>query len=247
MTPDKLRPRVDRRAAPRPEGDAALRTGARGGPRTRIQARNEELILDAALDAFSAYGYRGATVDQIAGGAGISKANVLYYFRRKEDMYRAVLERTLALWLDPFEKIDAGGDPIEEIWRYAQTKLRLSRESPRASRLFVNEMLHGAPVIGDYLRGGMRELFETKCRVIRGWIDAGRIAPVEPLHLIMLIWSVTQHYADFEPQVEALHDGGRDRLFDGAERTLRLILERGLRPADPPSPAPTSRGRPVKG
>ena len=34
--------------------------------KTRIQAQNEELILKAALEVFSAYGFRGATVDQIA-------------------------------------------------------------------------------------------------------------------------------------------------------------------------------------
>ena len=35
--------------------------------RTRIQERNEKRILDAALDIFSSYGFRGSTIDQIAG------------------------------------------------------------------------------------------------------------------------------------------------------------------------------------
>ena len=50
--------------------------------RTRIQAANEKRILDAALETFSTYGFRGATVDQIASGAGMTKPNLLYYFRR---------------------------------------------------------------------------------------------------------------------------------------------------------------------
>ena len=231
MTPDEVKSAAGTRAPAhrKAAAKAAVATASTvGKPRTRIQARNEALILDAALDAFSAYGYRGTTVEQIATGAGMSKANVLYYFRRKEDMYRAVLQRTLALWLEPFERIDPDGEPIEEICRYAKAKLRLSRESPRASRLFASEMLQGAPVIGAYLREGMRDLLEGKCRVIERWIEEGRLAPIEPLHLIILIWSTTQHYADFEPQVAALHDGSRKRLFEDAERTLRMILERGL-------------------
>ena len=33
---------------------------------TRIQREKTELILDAALEVFSTYGYRGSTLDQIA-------------------------------------------------------------------------------------------------------------------------------------------------------------------------------------
>ena len=40
--------------------------------RTRIQAENEEKILDAALEVFSRYGFRGATIDQIADKVGMS-------------------------------------------------------------------------------------------------------------------------------------------------------------------------------
>ena len=61
--------------------------------KTRIQAQNNEIILAAALEVFSNYGFRGSTVDQIAQRANMSKPNLLYYFRRKEDIYVAVLEK----------------------------------------------------------------------------------------------------------------------------------------------------------
>jgi TetR/AcrR family transcriptional regulator len=138
--------------------------------KTRIQAQNEGLILDAALDVFSVYGYRGSTVDQIAAKCGLSKPNLLYYFRRKEDIYRAVLERTLADWLAPLRALDAAGDPADELTRYISAKMRLSRERPEASRLFANEILHGAPVIGAFLRGPLRELVDAEAAVIRAWI-----------------------------------------------------------------------------
>ena len=55
---------------------------------SRIQQRNRYRILDAALDVFSAHGYRGATLDQIAIAAGLSKPNILYYFSNKEQVHR---------------------------------------------------------------------------------------------------------------------------------------------------------------
>lgn len=197
--------------------------------KTRIQAQNQELILRAALEVFSAYGFRGATVDQIAAGCGLSKPNLLYYFRRKEDIYVAVLEHTLHDWLEPLRSLAADGEPIAEITRYIQTKLRLSRDNPKASRLFANEILHGAPAVGAYLKGPLRQLVDEKAAIIQGWIDAGRLNPVDPHHLIFAIWATTQHYADFEPQVHAVV-GSTPEVMDKAEETLTRLFVEGLRP-----------------
>ncbi len=84
-------------------------------PRTRIQQKNSETILEAALDVFSTYGFRGATLDQIAEVAGLSKPNLLYYFPSKEAMHQALLARLLDTWLDPLREMDKDGDPITEI------------------------------------------------------------------------------------------------------------------------------------
>lgn len=197
--------------------------------KTRIQAQNEELILDAALEVFSAYGFRGTTVDQIAARAGLSKPNLLYYFRRKEDIYRAVLERTLEGWLEPLRRIEPAGEPLDEIARYIRAKIRMARERPEASRFFANEILHGAPVIGDFLRGPLRDLVDEKAALIATWIAAGRIARIDPRHLIMSIWATTQHYADFDVQVRAILGEGTDR-WTAAEKTLLALFVDGLRP-----------------
>jgi TetR/AcrR family transcriptional regulator len=196
---------------------------------TRIQAANRQVILDAALLVFSASGFRGATIDRIAGKAGMSKPNLLYYFRRKEDIYRALLERTLADWLEPLNRIDAAGDPLTEIGAYIRAKMELSRERPEASRLFANEILHGAPAIGDFLTGPLRTLVEDKAAIIRRWIAERRLAPIDPHHLIFAIWATTQHYADFDVQVRAVLGDKKDHL-EAAQNTLLAIIIDGLRP-----------------
>ncbi|WP_421696398.1 TetR family transcriptional regulator C-terminal domain-containing protein [Aestuariivirga sp.] len=200
------------------------------GPRkTRIQAQNEELILKAALEVFSAYGFRGATVDQIAASCGLSKPNLLYYFRRKEDIYVAVLEHTLQDWLEPLRQMDAAGEPIAEITRYIRAKIRMSRDNPAASRLFANEILHGAAAIGGFLKGPLRQLVDEKAAIIQGWIAEGRLNPVDPQHLIFAIWATTQHYADFDAQVSAV-TGNPPDVMQKAEETLTTLFVEGLRP-----------------
>ena len=198
--------------------------------RTRIQEANEEKILDAGLEVFSTYGFRGATVDQIALLAGMTKPNLLYYFRRKEDIYLAVLQRTLEMWLQPLEAMRHDGDPAAEISAYIDRKLEMSRDNPKASRLFAIEIMQGAPVLGDVLAGRLKKLVDEKAAVIRGWVAAGRLAPVDPYHLIFMIWATTQHYADFEVQIRAILGArvGRPEHFETAKRTLEQVFLKGV-------------------
>ncbi len=149
-------------------------------PATRIQALARVVILDAALDIFSRHGFRGSTVDEIAARAGMSKANLLYYYRRKQDLYEAVLERTLTEWLQPLEALDVEGDPVEELRRYIGAKLVLSFERPEASRLFINEILAGAPVILPTLQTELRALVQEKASVIRQWVAEDGSRPSIP-------------------------------------------------------------------
>ena len=199
--------------------------------RTRIQVEKEEKILDGALEVFSRYGYRGATVDQIAEASGMSKPNLLYYFRRKHDIYVAVLRRTLEMWLRPLEKIDESGDPAEELTRYIAKKLEFSRTNPQESRLFASEIIQGAPQLRAVLERQVHDLVESKVAVLRTWAGQGKIIDVDPCHLIFMIWATTQHYADFESQIAAvLPDRGRNEVIDDAYAPLTDIFLRGILP-----------------
>jgi TetR/AcrR family transcriptional regulator len=198
-------------------------------PRSRIQQRNRELILDAALEVFSQHGFRGATLDQIAEGAGLSKPNLLYYFPSKEEVHKALLTGLLDTWLDPLRAMDPKGDPLHEIMAYARRKLDLARDYPRESRLFANEILQGAPRMRDAIEGDLRRLVAEKAQVLTRWMDEGRIARVDPVHLIFSIWALTQHYADFDVQVRAVLGPGHDP-FAEAGRFIETLFIRLLNP-----------------
>ncbi|MFQ5439575.1 MAG: TetR family transcriptional regulator C-terminal domain-containing protein, partial [Paracoccaceae bacterium] len=114
---------------------------------TRIQREKTGQVLEAALEVFSSYGFRGSTIDQIATRAGISKPNLLYYFDGKDAIHACLIERLLKTWLEPLHHLDAAGDPIAEIMGYVMRKLEMARDYPLESRLFANEILQGAPRI----------------------------------------------------------------------------------------------------
>jgi len=203
---------------------------------TRIQKANRERILEAALDVFSAQGFRGATLDQIAAQAGLSKPNLLYYFDSKEAMHAALMGGLLTSWLEPLRKLNPAGEPRAEILGYMRRKLAMSRAYPRESRLFANEILQGAPRLAEFIAGDLRALVDDRAALIRRWGDEGRIARVDAHHLIFSIWALTQHYADFDAQIRLIR-GGTDPT-EGAEAFLTGLYDRLLDPAAQAMPRP---------
>ncbi|MEP6721048.1 MAG: HTH-type transcriptional regulator RutR [Variovorax sp.] len=209
-------------------GAAAARGGAAGKPATKPSQRalakrapgtrspaavsrrlrqiedKRSVILAAALGLFSRFGLQGTSLDQVAARADVSKSNLLYYFANKEELYVSVLRELLAVWLEPLRGFSAEQDPREAISDYIRRKLVISRDRPDASRLFCLEMIQGAPLLRDELGRELRTLVERKSEVIRGWVEAGKLAPMDPHHLIFALWAITQHYADFGVQVQAI-------------------------------------------
>jgi TetR/AcrR family transcriptional regulator len=214
---------------------APVAAGPEPGGKGLIRQANRERILGAANRVFARAGYGGATTAAIAEAAGLPKANVHYYFGSKQQLYREVLSRTLHDWLVPMHGFTPDADPRQTIAAYLRAKMAISAEHPDASRVFANELLHGAPVLGELIRTELRTVVREKAAVIDGWIAAGRMAPVDSTHLFFTMWAATQTYADFDVQVRAVL--GRTRLSKAdharaTEHVVALVL-RGCGLAEP--------------
>jgi TetR/AcrR family transcriptional regulator len=196
----------------------------------RIRQKNEQLILAAAEQEFARDGYKGATVNNIARRAGLPKANIHYYFNNKLELYAAVLSGIIELWDGTLNELQPEDDPAQVLPAYIAAKMRFSREFPLASRIFAIEIINGAPNLVGYFNDEYREWFKGRTAVFHAWMEQGKIAVVDPAHLIYLLWSSTQHYADFACQIHA--SLGKQSLteadYDAATRTLTQIVLRGI-------------------
>lgn len=195
----------------------------------RIRERNREKILKAAEQEFALHGFRGTTIQKIAERADLPKSNVLYYFSNKQEIYSAMFTDILARWNAVFSGVSAEHDPARALESFIRTKVELSRTDPIVSRLFAMEIIQGAPFLLDHLRTNMRDWVRGRAAVIQQWIDEGRMAPVDPVQLIFLIWSSTQHYADFQMQILMVENKAEyeKRDFDHAADFLTSVILRG--------------------
>ena len=195
--------------------------------KSQIRQENEERILAAAEDVFSELGYRGASVGMIAERADVPKPNVYYYFGSKDDLYRRVMEDVCRDWMQLVDNFNPSLDPATAISDYVRSKMRLARDRPKGSRIWAMEMVRGASFLQDYFRDIMAPWLAEREAVLKAWIEAGKMAPVDARQFFYLIWATTQHYADFSAQIVAL-DGPEFFKEDAFERAtdevVRLIL-----------------------
>ena len=203
--------------------------GNGGGVRQRSRASIERRILEAAESVFAEAGFNGATTAEIARRAGIPKANLHYYFKTKDELYQQVLTGIVNTWLHTADEITADADPARALAHYITAKIELARTQPIPSRVFANEIIHGAPHLGGYLGTELRSWVDAKSKVIKGWIAAGKMRDVDPRHLLFMIWASTQTYADFASQISAVL--GREQLppqeYKSVARQVTDIILRG--------------------
>ena len=166
-----------------------------------IRQKNKAIIFNAAKKEFVTYGFKGASIKRIAERANIARANIHYYFKDKTDLYQQLLSSIIAVWNNDYDTLTADKEPKQVLSDYIRAKVMHAKNDPDASRIFASELIHGAPVLNEYLHSDFKIWLQSKVNVIETWIKQGLIDDVNPHHLLFLIWSSTQHYADFEQQI----------------------------------------------
>ncbi|WP_222908690.1 MULTISPECIES: TetR/AcrR family transcriptional regulator [Pseudomonadaceae] len=194
----------------------------------RIRQKNEERILSAAAEEFARHGFKGTSMNAIALRAGLPKANLHYYFNNKLSLYVEVMRHILDLWDNAFDHLTVDDDPATALAGYIRTKMEFSRKQPQASKIFAMEVISGCECLSEHFNEDYRAWFRGRAAVLQAWSDAGKMDPIDPMHLIFLIWSSTQHYADFSDQIRRITGQRRvtkDDIERGTDTLIRVILK----------------------
>ncbi|MET1080556.1 MAG: TetR/AcrR family transcriptional regulator [Pseudomonas sp.] len=195
-----------------------------------IRLKNTERILLAAEQVFAEQGFAGTSMQDIAQLVGLPKSNLHYYFSTKEELYRAVLLSLLEFWKQDALCFEMFDDPRVVLTGYIRAKMNHSRSRPHGSKVWADEVIHGARHLGNALDGNLYDWAKIQEAKIRQWVDDKRILPVEPAYLLYMIWASTQHYADFSHQVAILNDQQplSDLQYERAVQTVTSVILRGI-------------------
>lgn len=195
-----------------------------------IRRSNVEKILLGAEQVFAEKGFAGTAMADIAAHVQLPRSNLHYYFSTKTDRYSAVLLALLEVWKQDALCFETYDDPRLVLSSYIRAKMNHSRTRPHGSKVWANEMIHGAPTLGLALDASLYDWAKMKEAKIRQWVQDKRILPVEPSSLLYMIWASTQHYADFDHQVMIINDHQplSDIQFERAVQTVTSVILRGI-------------------
>ena len=142
-----------------------------------------ELILDVAQGVFLEEGFANASMSTIAARLGGSKGTLYNYFKSKDELFNAYVERR-CLWQDEIFAAPLDGEPPEEtlrrIGRAFLTRV-LTDFNLRNFRLIASEA-ERAPEIGlIFYDAGPRKGAERVAELLTGMAKAGQLDLDDPL------------------------------------------------------------------
>lgn len=199
---------------------------------TSARLRKEAAILSEAENQFAQFGFEGTSLEAIGAAAGISRHNLLYYFPSKEALYRRVLDDVMDLWLAGMDELSNSEEPLQALQTYVAQKLKFSQERPKGVNLFTKEVMAGAPRYGEAIAKNVKPLLRKVVRRFERWARQGLIAQVDFTHLMFIIWSATQAYAEQRAQFSMLLGKAEmtARDFDHAQALILRLITQTLSP-----------------
>ncbi|CAI3805229.1 HTH-type transcriptional regulator RutR [Pseudomonas sp. MM221] len=198
-----------------------------------IRRKNHKLILQAASEAFAVTGFTATHSHDIAERAGLPKANLYYYFQTKENLYVQVLMSFIEPLVRASAALRKSDDPIVGLRAYIKARIRIIREHPFSAAVFSQELLSGGKRLPEVCKNMLQEEARRNVACLRNWINDGRLAPCDPEHLMIFIWSATRTYTNLAWQMSQLRGmTGPDKSdFDRATRTVTQMVLGGVVPA----------------
>jgi AcrR family transcriptional regulator len=190
--------------------------------RSRQNTSRRAEILRSAVAAFRRRGYHGASVDEIARTLGMTKGNLYYYFRNKEEILFFCHDWSLDILLDRLGEVQKEGGPPDR---------RLRRLIVAFVHMIIDE-LHGTALTLDlqalspaHLKRviAKRDRFDRGLRkIIEDGIASGAFAPGDPKLLTFAVLGAANWITRwYDPKGRATSDEIGNAFADFLLRGLR--------------------------
>jgi len=152
---------------------------------TRQPDRRPQQIIAAALEVFSLKGFRRATMDAVAGAAGVTKGTIYLYFSSKEDLFIQTLRAHVEQVANLLPSFQLEGDvPVDDSARRVTRQLLEALMTPamaKAMPLFISEVNHIPALRQAYIEEWLPQVNFKLAEVLSRGMDAGLLKRLDPV------------------------------------------------------------------
>ena len=184
----------------------------------------EEKIIKAAAQVFMEKGKDGARMQEIADTAGINKALLHYYFRSKENLFKAIFEDTLLQIGPVILEFATAPIPLEvKIWKFVDDYIEIIKKNPKLPLFILNEIRVNPDRFLRYLH--INELLDVQ--ILQDQLnqesEKGNYNQVDVRHFMVNIISMTIFPFVGKPIIQKAMRISDDEWEDFLEERKRII------------------------
>jgi AcrR family transcriptional regulator len=185
------------------------------------QRSTPDRILDAAEDLFAEKGYSATSLGDVADRVGIRSPSLYNHFRNKEALYQAVLERLLADFSAPLERLTSEPVTQERVLHWLEAIVRQHHANPNLARLLQHAALSGGPHTNELIDRLFRPMFDGEAKLQDESINLLQTEGLQPW-AVMAFNNLVMSYVTMAPMYRDLL--GQDPFSESAlENQLTLI------------------------
>jgi TetR/AcrR family transcriptional regulator, fatty acid metabolism regulator protein len=204
------------------------------GPRRDVSEERRAQILEAATAVFSRAGFNGASMDDIAEKAGLSKGSLYWYFNSKEDIILGILDAMIFREYEAFEDLNAQSLSAEEllvsIMDFALEDLA-DMQSMLPILFEYWGMIQRKKKIRERLGKYYKEMFAVMKPIIQQGVENGEFRPADVEDVVIsigavfegmiVLWAAVPDQVDLRKNITAgiklILDGIKTRDVDAAD------------------------------
>jgi TetR/AcrR family transcriptional regulator, transcriptional repressor for nem operon len=140
-------------------------------------AATRDQILDAAARLIHLRGYHGTSLDDVLRESGVGKGNFYYYFRSKEDLGFAIIDRVVERFLErtlepAFDDLTA--DPLDQVRAFLDRLLEVQRQRNCVGGCPMGNLASELSDVHEGFRQRLADIFERWRVMLAATLERGR-------------------------------------------------------------------------
>lgn len=214
----------------------AIEVGKPRGPRERQKAETRNRILQAALEAFAARGFEGASLRDVAAAADVNHGLIKYHFQDKDRLWKAAVDYLFDRLHSELEPPADEDDlpPLESLRAWVHRYVRYCARHPEHARIMVQESIRDSDRLKWAVEHHIRLDHQPLVEGMQNNKDLGIYPDIPAYSLVYILTASAQNLFMLAAEVKHLYgvDVHDDAVVEAhAEAIFNMLFLHRARPA----------------